>query len=117
MTPMLLSLFVIFAELSVLASAAATPSCRKCSGRWWNVHHWMTAQQFSAMFALAQAAPGPNMMNVPMIGWRLALSARGSRHIAGEFGPSSLITAFALHLWERFKDRPWRATSSRALFR
>ena len=36
------------------------------------VHQWMSAQEFSALFAMAQAAPGPNMMIVPLVGWHVA---------------------------------------------
>ncbi|TDT93485.1 chromate transporter [Azorhizobium sp. AG788] len=108
MTPMLLSLFVIFAELSVLAFGGGNTILPEMQRQMVDVHHWMTAQQFSAMFALAQAAPGPNMMIVPMIGWRLAGLPGVLVTSLAKFGPSSLITAFALHLWERFKDRPWR---------
>ena len=35
-----------------------------------DVHHWMSAQAFAALYALAQAAPGPNMMVVSLIGLR-----------------------------------------------
>lgn len=36
------------------------------------LHGWMTSRQFSDAFALAQAAPGPNMMYVTLIGWQAA---------------------------------------------
>jgi chromate transporter len=35
------------------------------------VNHWVTAEQFSAAYAIAQAAPGPNMMFVTMVGWQI----------------------------------------------
>jgi chromate transporter len=34
-------------------------------------HGWVTGEQFSAGFALAQAAPGPNVIFVPLIGWQI----------------------------------------------
>jgi len=43
-----------------------------------DVHHyvsvenkWLTDQQFASMYALAQAAPGPNLLFVTLIGWLL----------------------------------------------
>lgn len=92
MTPILLSLFVIFAELSVLAFGGGNTILPEMQRQMVDVHHWMTAQQFSAMFALAQAAPGPNMMIVPMIGWRLAGLPGVLVTSLAKFGPSSLIT-------------------------
>ena len=37
------------------------------------VHHWMSSAQFAALYALAQVAPGPNVMYIPLIGWQVAL--------------------------------------------
>lgn len=34
--------------------------------------HWMTSQQFIDAYALAQVAPGPNVMYVTLIGWQVA---------------------------------------------
>ncbi|HTR83699.1 MAG TPA: chromate transporter [Reyranella sp.] len=36
------------------------------------VLHWMDGQTFANLFALAQLAPGPNVMIVSLIGWRVA---------------------------------------------
>ncbi|XLZ70015.1 chromate transporter [Massilia sp. SR12] len=34
-------------------------------------NHWLTDQQFASAYALAQAAPGPNLMFVTLIGWMI----------------------------------------------
>ena len=36
------------------------------------VNHWLSAKQFADAYALAQAAPGPNMMFVTLVGWQLS---------------------------------------------
>lgn len=74
-----------------------------------DVHHWMSAQEFSALFALAQAAPGLEY------GDRTAdwLAGRWSGIVgllAGEVHPSSIVTLIGG--WKRYKDRPWRRLSS-----
>jgi chromate transporter len=33
--------------------------------------HWLDDQTFAEIIVVAQAAPGPNMLFVPLIGWRL----------------------------------------------
>jgi chromate transporter len=73
-----------------------------------DVHQWMTKADFSALFALAQAAPGPNMMVVTLIGWHVAGWPGVLVTSLAKFGPSSCVTIFAMHLWERFKAHPWR---------
>jgi len=40
-------------------------------------HHWLTDPQFNASIALAQSAPGPNVLFVALMGWNLGLNAGG----------------------------------------
>jgi chromate transporter len=37
-----------------------------------DVRHWLTGEQFAAAFAIAQAAPGPNLLYVTLIGLQIA---------------------------------------------
>lgn len=45
----------------------------------WLVHEqgWLTEAQFNQSIALAQAAPGPNVLFVAMTGWTVGLNAAG----------------------------------------
>lgn len=36
-----------------------------------NQYHWLDDRSFSEIIAVAQAAPGPNFLLVPLIGWRV----------------------------------------------
>lgn len=110
MSATLVALALIFAELSLLAFGGGNTILPEMQRQVVDIHHWMTAQQFGALFALAQAAPGPNMMVVPLVGWHVAGFPGVLVTSLAKFGPSSLVTGFALRLWERFKDRPWRRT-------
>ncbi|MGY3530334.1 MULTISPECIES: chromate transporter [Bradyrhizobium] len=110
MTATLVTLALIFAELSLLAFGGGNTILPEMQRQVVDVNHWMTAQEFTALFALAQAAPGPNMMVVPLVGWHVAGFSGVLVTSLAKFGPSSLVTGFALRLWERFKDRPWRRT-------
>lgn len=40
-------------------------------------HHWLTASQFNASIAIAQAAPGPNVLFVALMGWNVGMNAGG----------------------------------------
>ncbi len=37
-----------------------------------DVHRWISDEQFTAAYALAQAAPGPNMLFITLVGWQIA---------------------------------------------
>ena len=73
-----------------------------------NVHHWMTAREFAALYALAQAAPGPNMMVVSLVGWRVAGFWGAIVTTGAVAAPSSVLTLLVSRIWFRFKDAEWR---------
>lgn len=108
MSDALLALAAIFSELSLLAFGGGNTILPEMQRQVVDVHHWMSEAQFSAMFALAQAAPGPNMMIVTMIGWHVGGWPGFLVSTLAKFGPSSVVTALSLHAWDRFKDHPWR---------
>ncbi|QRX81358.1 chromate transporter [Glaciimonas sp. PAMC28666] len=110
MIAVLLSLAAIFSELSLLAFGGGNTILPEMQRQVVHIHHWMSAQEFSAMFALAQAAPGPNMMVVTLVGWHVAGWPGVLVTSLAKFGPSSILTGITLHFWRRFKDEPWRGT-------
>ncbi len=115
MTPVLAALALIFAELSLLGFGGGNTILPEMQRQVVEIHGWMTAQQFSALFALAQAAPGPNMMIAPLIGWRVAGLAGLAVTTIATFGPSSILIGIVMGLWRRFKDKPWRRVVQDAL--
>lgn len=111
----LLTLIIVFTQLSVLAFGGGNAILPEMQYQVVTVHQWMTAEQFSSLFAMAQAAPGPNMMIVPLVGWHVAGPAGLLVTSLAKFGPSSIITIYALKFWERFKANPLRARFEKAL--
>ncbi len=103
-----LALALIFAELSLLAFGGGNSVLPEMQRRMVEVHGWMTAAQFNALFALAQAAPGPNMMVATLLGWRVAGFWGAVAATVGMFGPASVVAGVALRVWERFRFAPWR---------
>jgi chromate transporter len=108
MTSTLVSLGLIFSQLSVLAFGGGATILPEMQRQVVDVHQWMSNEEFSALFALSQAAPGPNLMVVTLIGWHVAGIWGMLVTTLAKFGPSSIITIVSLHMWERFKDKPWR---------
>lgn len=111
----LVTLAVVFTQLSLLAFGGGNAILPEMQHQVVTVHQWMSAEQFSSLFAMAQAAPGPNMMIVPLVGWHVAGPAGLLVTSLAKFGPSSIITIYALKFWERFKDNPLRARFEKAL--
>lgn len=111
----LITLALVFTQLSVLAFGGGNAILPEMQHHVVNIHHWMSAEQFSSLFAMAQAAPGPNMMIVPLIGWHVAGPAGLLVTSIAKFGPSSMITVYALKFWQRFKNHPFRSRFEQAL--
>jgi chromate transporter len=72
-----LTLFLHFASLSILAVGGAITTASDMQRFLVVEHGWLTDAQFSSSIALAQAAPGPNILFVPLLGWNLGLNAAG----------------------------------------
>lgn len=103
-----LTVFLIFAQLSVLAFGGGATILPEMQRQLVDQRTWLTAQEFGALFALAQAAPGPNMMVGPLIGWHVAGLKGALAAAAGLFLPSSAITLVGFSLWNRFRSHPFR---------
>ena len=108
MNQTLVWLAIIFAQLSVVAFGGGNTILPEMHRQVVDVHHWMSGADFAALYALAQAAPGPNMMVAPLIGWNVAGWAGMLVTTVAVFGPSSVLTVVALRLWLRLEKAPWR---------
>lgn len=104
----LADLAVVFLQLSLLAFGGTNAVIPEMQRQVVDVHHWMTPHDFAALYALAQAAPGPNMMVVSLIGWRVAGIAGALVTTGAVALPSSALTLVVAGLWYRFKDANWR---------
>ncbi len=103
-------LALIYAQLSLLAVGGVAPVLPEMQRQVIEVHAWMPASEFAALYALAQAAPGPNMLVATLVGWRVAGWSGALAATLGLIGPSSVLTWAVAGAWHRFRDRPWRGT-------
>jgi chromate transporter len=104
----LASLAHVFIQLSLLAFGGTNLVLPKMQRQVVEVHPWLTAQEFAALFALAQAAPGPNMLVVTLIGWHVAALPGALITTLSVAAPSSVLTFIGYNLWHRFRDTSWR---------
>jgi chromate transporter len=74
-----------------------------------DVLHWMDAQTFANLFALAQLAPGPNVMIVSLIGWHVAGFPGLLVATAAMTGPPCLLAFGISRLMQRAGQSRWLA--------
>jgi chromate transporter len=104
----LLALLSQFAVLSLLAFGGANAVVPEIHRQAVSVHHWMSDADFSALFAIAQAAPGPNFMISTLVGWKAAGVAGGIVATLAMCVPSSLLTFWVAKVWDRYRETRWR---------
>jgi chromate transporter len=96
----LLALWLHFSVLSLLAVGGAITTAPDMQRYLVGEHGWMSDAQFTAGVAIAQAAPGPNILFVAVMGWHVAGVAGVLATMLGIMGPSSLL-AFAVGRYGR----------------
>ena len=72
-----LALFGHFLSLSLLSVGGAITTAPDMHRFLVDRQHWLSDPQFSASIAIAQAAPGPNVLFVALMGWNVGLNAGG----------------------------------------
>ena len=108
MTGDLWDLARLFGQLSVLAVGGVQSVLPEMQRQVVDVYRWMPATEFAALFALAQAAPGPNLLVSTMIGARVAGLPGAAVATLGMLVPSSILILTVSAAWHRFRDHPWR---------
>lgn len=97
-----------FALLSFLAIGGVNALIPEIHRRVVENAHWLTDADFAQAFAIAQAAPGPNMLIVSLIGWKVHGFLGALVCTIAICAPSSALTFAVAHAWERFRDAPLR---------
>lgn len=113
-----LAMFGHFLVLSLLSVGGAITTAPDMHRYLVDQQQWLTDPQFNASVAIAQAAPGPNVLFVALLGWQVGLNAGGP--LLGLLGvfitmlgillPSTTLTYLAASWGHRNRNlRPVRA--------
>lgn len=95
-----LNLFAHYLLLSMMSIGGAISTSSEMHRFLVEQHHWLTQEQFNQSITLAQAAPGPNVLFVALMGWHVGMNA-GSTAAAlfgvlvtmvGILTPSTILT-------------------------
>lgn len=114
-----LHLFAYFLTLSLMAVGGAITAAPDMHRYLVDGNRWLSETQFTSSIAIAQAAPGPNVLFIALLGWNVGLNAGGGAGPAawglGALGvavcmvgillPSSLLTWQASRWGQRNRDK------------
>ena len=72
-------------------------------------HGWMTDEDFTNIFAMAQAIPGPNMILIMgLVGWKVWGFPGALASAVATFAPPCAIYYASFRLWNRFRHARWQ---------
>ena len=107
-----LQLFLDFALLSFVAFGGATALLPEMHRVVVDNHHWLNDTTFTHLYAIAQAAPGPNVLVVTLIGWEVAGLAGALAATAAMCLPMSIVIYLLIDRWEAFAGKRWQRAIS-----
>lgn len=62
---------------------------------------WLSAAEFNELFAISQAAPGPSVMILALVGWKVAGPLAGALAMVAFIVPSSVISVLTFRKLKR----------------
>ena len=111
-----LSLIGLFASLSLLSIGGGNTVLLEMHLRAVNGYHWLTDGQFADIFSISQAAPGPSILIVTLVGYGAGLQTAGV--LGGVIGgliatvamilPAALLMYLVTLSWKRAQKSKWR---------
>lgn len=115
MSPGLFDIGAYFAHLSLLAIGGVSAVIVDMHRYLVEANGWISETDFVNMIALGQAAPGPNVLMVSLLGWKLAGLGGAIVAIVGMCLPSSLLAYAFARFWSSSQADGWRALLQRGL--
>lgn len=109
---MLAQLFAEFTLLSFVAFGGATALLPEMHRVVVEQHHWLDNTTFTHLYAIAQAAPGPNVLVVTLIGWKVAGLAGAMVATVAMCLPMSVVIYLLIDRWESFAGKRWQKAIS-----
>ena len=112
----LLSLLGLFGSLSLMSIGGGNTVLSEMHLRAVNGYHWLTDGQFADIFSISQAAPGPSILIVSLVGYAAGLQVAGV--LGGLVGgvvatvamivPAALLMYLVTLSWQRAQNSKWR---------
>jgi len=112
---LLLQLAVLFAKLSLLAVGGANATVTEITRQVVDIRHWVTPEQFAQLYAISNAAPGPNVLISTIIGAQVAGIPGAIVATLAMVVPSCALAVVVCRSFERHAAARWRRVVQAAL--
>ncbi|MEI6073063.1 MAG: chromate transporter [Verrucomicrobiae bacterium] len=111
----LTQILILFSSLSILSIGGGNTVLPEMHHKAVDGYHWLTDKQFADVFAISQAAPGPSVLIVTIIGYKAAGFPGAILATIAMMLPAGVLVYLVSRVWERAKDMPLRKAIERGL--
>ena len=106
---------LLFGRLSLLAVGGINSTVPQIARDVVTIRHWLSPAQFVQLYAIANAAPGPNVLISTIIGTHMAGIQGGFVATLAMILPAGVLVIIVSKFWDRYRETRWRKIIQRAL--
>ena len=107
----LASSFALFSILAVGGGVAVLPEMQALMAQ----RYGISGESFVHIYGIGQLAPGPNMLIVLALGYRIACFAGALTVLVAFFTPALLLSLIGGRIWDKVGETLWRRAVQNAL--
>jgi len=111
----LTQILLLFSSLSILSIGGGNTVLPEMHRKTVADYHWLTDKQFADVFAISQAAPGPSILIVTILGYKAAGVAGALLATIAMMLPAGMLVYLVSRVWEKAKESPVRKAIEKGL--
>lgn len=104
----LVQLIGLFGSLSLLSIGGGNTVLPEMHREVVDGFHWLNGRQFADVFAISQAAPGPSILIVTLVGYAAAGWVGALLATVAMLVPAGALVYFMARFWNAARETPWR---------
>lgn len=104
----LLQVLILFSSLSLLSIGGGNSVIPEMHQKTVDAYHWMNNKEFADVFAISQAAPGPSILIVTLVGYKAAGILGAIVATVAMLIPAGILVYLVTAVWQRAQHSPIR---------
>jgi chromate transporter len=105
----LVKLIMVFAPLSLAAVGGILSILAGVQHQTVDVQGWMTGREFIELFAISRGVPGPGIMLITLIGWKVSGWQGAVVATLALYLPAAMVMLVVARVWNRYRGRAWHS--------
>lgn len=102
-------ILLLFSSLSLMSIGGGNSVLPEMHRKSVGDYHWLTDAQFADVFAISQAAPGPSILIVTLLGYKAAGVLGAVLATIAMMTPAAILVYMVTRFWQSAENSPVRA--------